>query len=199
MGTTSLLAAASASSSLLLPLVVTAPAAEAAPPRAASAPVTAVTLVVPSCEGCEVSVHSYLQGSMDFWDSTTKAVKDGTVTFKVRTARTTGLSVMVRAPWEGATGYVTNVVFRYKGVQPGTKVGFAQARKVNRASGCWAGTTDADVTLRVKVRRVRVPGEGGPVAGSIAWAAVTQDWLRPLVQTWHGIVGTQDVMPCKAP
>jgi hypothetical protein len=199
MRTTSLLAAAAASLSLLLPVLVAAPAAQAAPPRAASAPVTAVTLVVPSCEGCEVSVHGYFQGSMDFWDSTTKAVKDGTVTFKVPTARTPGLSVMVRAPWEGATGYVTNVVFRYRGMQPGTKVGFAQARRLTRASGCWAGTASADVTLRVKVRRVRVPGEGGPVAGSIAWTAVTQDWLRPLVRTWHGIIGTQDVMPCNAP
>ena len=41
-------------------------------------------------------------------------------------------------------------------------------------------------------------GYGGRVAGSIAWAAVTQDWRRPLVDARHGVVGTQDLMPCKA-
>ena len=114
------------------------------------------------------------------------------------TDKTTGLSVMVRAPWEGATGYVTNAVFRYRAYQPGDRVGFTKARAATKGSGCWAGTTDDAVTLKVRVRKVTVRGEGAKVPGSIAWLAVTQDWLRPMVPTWHGIVGTQDVMPCRS-
>ena len=52
--------------------------------------------------------------------------------------------------------------------------------------------------MRLKVRRVQVRGYGGKVPGSIVWASVTQDWLRPLVNTWRGVVGTQDAMPCRA-
>jgi hypothetical protein len=193
MKTISLLAATALSISVLAPSAVS-----AAPVRSSSAPTTQVTLKVDSCDGCTITLASYLQGSMDAWESTPKKVSDGSVTFRVPTDRTTGLSVEVRAPWEGATGYVTNAVFRYQGAQPGDKVGFTRARAATKASGCWAGTTDDAVTLKLKVREVQVDGLGGKVPGSIAWFAVTQDWLRPLVEAWGGVVGTQDVMPCKA-
>jgi hypothetical protein len=154
-------------------------------------------LKVPDCEGCVVGVASFVLGSTDDWSAKPKKVQDGLVTFAVPTDRTDGLSITVRAPWEGATGYVTNVALRYKGKQPGDKVGFTAARAATRASGCWAGTDQSAATIKVKVRRVQVEGYDGKVPGTIAWAAVTQDWLRPLVDTWHGVVGTQDVMPCK--
>jgi len=168
-----------------------------APALAEAAPTTELTLLVPDCDGCTIGVASYLQGSMDVWSADPRKVEDGSVTFAVPTARTAGLSITVRAPWEGATGYVTNVALRYQGQQPGDKVGFTAARASTRASGCWAGTTEDAVTIKVKVRQVRVEGYGGKVAGTLAWAPVTQDWLRPLVPAWHGVVGTQDVMPCK--
>ena len=47
------------------------------------------------------------------------------------------------------------------------------------------------------MRKVQVEGYGGKVPGTIAWAPATQQWLRPVVRTWHGVVGTQDVMPCQ--
>ena len=169
-----------------------------APAVAEAAPTTRLTLQVPDCDGCTIGVASYLQGSMDVWSAESRKVKDGSVTFAVPTDRTAGLSITVRAPWEGATGYVTNVALRYQGQQPGDKVGFTAARASTRASGCWAGTTEDAVTIKVKVRRVQVEGYGGKVPGTLAWAPVTQDWLRPLVPAWHGVVGTQDVMPCKA-
>ena len=196
MRTQSLLAAAALSVATLSP-VLAAPAAQAAPARAAAASTTQLTLKVGSCEGCVVGVASYLEGSMDVWSPKPKKVKDGRVTFAVPTTRTTGLSVTVRAPWEGATGYVTNAVFRYRGVKTGTKVGFTQARKFTRASGCWAGTTDDAATMRLKVRQVQVDGLGGKVPGTIAWMSVTQEWLRPLVPAYRGVIGTQDVMPCR--
>jgi hypothetical protein len=132
-------------------------------------------------------------------DAKPKKVVDGAVTFAVPTNRTPGLSITVRAPWEGATGYVTNVAVRYQGRQPGDKVGFTAARASDRASACWSGTTQDAATIKVRVREVKVQGYGGLVPGTIAWAAVTQDWLRPLVDSRHGVVGTQDLMPCKAP
>lgn len=120
------------------------------------------------------------------------------MTFAVPTDRTLGLSMQVRTPWEGGTGFVTNVVLRYQGFQTGDRIGFRAARASKRATACWAGTTEDALTMRVNVRRVQVRGYGGQVPGSIAWAPVTQEWLRPLVNTWRGVVGTQDAMPCKA-
>ena len=104
--------------------VLSAPAvAEAAPPT------TQLTLQVSDCDGCTIGVASYLQGSMDVWSAKPKKVKEGSVTFEVPTVQTTGLSITVRAPWEGATGYVTNVALRYQGQQPGDKIGFSAARE----------------------------------------------------------------------
>ena len=90
------------------------------------------------------------------------------------------------------------MALRYQGQQPGDKVGFTAARAATKASGCWAGTTEDAVTIKVVARKVQVDGLGGKVPGTIAYAKVTQDWLRPLVPAWHGVVGTQDVMPCKS-
>ncbi len=183
--------------------VLAAPVAQAAPahpaPQAPSAaPTTQLTLDVSNCDGCVVGVASYLRDSETFWDGAKpKKVVDGSVTFAVPTDRTTGLSITVRAPWEGATGYVTNVALRYKGKQPGDKVGFTAARASTRGTSCWAGTTEDAATIKVVVRRVQVQGYGGKVPGTLAYAKVTQDWLHPLVRTWHGVVGTQDVMPCQ--
>src|SRR4051812_37217343 len=168
-----------------------------APATAAdAAPTTQLTIRIASCDGCEVGVASYLQGSMDVWSAKPRKVEDGSVTFAVPTEQTSGLSITVRAPWEGATGYVTNVALRYKGQQPGDKVGFTAAGAATKASGCWAGTTEDAVTIKVVARQVKVDGLGGKVPGTIAFAKVTQDWLHPLVPAWHGVVGTQDVMPC---
>ncbi len=164
---------------------------------AAAITTTRLTLRLPTCEMCLVGVASYILGSADSWSARPKRVKDGVVTFRVPTDRTDGLSITVRAPWEGATGYVTNVALRYKGHHRGERVGFKAARAASRASACWAGTDASAFTIKVKVRKVTVQGYGGKVAGTIAWAAVTQAWQRPVVATWHGVVGTQDVMPCK--
>ena len=177
--------------------IATAPTYAAPSSAADAAATTTLTLKFPTCEGCTVGVASFVLGTDDAWSAKAKKVKDGVVRFAVPTDRTDGLSITVRAPWEGATGYVTNVALRYKGQQPGDKVGFVAARASSKASGCWAGTTQDAATIRVKVRKVQVEGYGGKVPGSIAWATVTQDWLRPLVDTWHGVVGTQDVMPCR--
>ena len=163
------------------------------------APNTVLTVNVRSCEGCEITLVSYLDGDMGAgWASDPHKVQNGKAAFVVPTAKTEGLSVMVRTPWEGHTGYVTMVVFRYKGLATGERIGFNKARTMKKASGCWAGTTEKQASLRVKVRRVNVPGVHGKVPGNIAWAPTTQAWLPPMLPVFGGVLGAQDVIACKA-
>ena len=164
-----------------------------------AAPNTVLTVNVRSCEGCEITLVSYLDGDMGAgWASDPHTVQNGKAAFVVPTAKTEGLSVMVRTPWEGQTGYVTMVVFRYKGLAAGERIGFNRARTMKKASGCWAGTTEKQASLRFKVRRVNVPGVHGKVPGNIAWAPTTQAWLPPMLPVYGGVLGAQDVSPCQA-
>jgi hypothetical protein len=34
-------------------------------------------------------------------------------------------------------------------------------------------------------------------AGNIAWAPTTQEWLRPILPVYGGVLGEQDVFVCK--
>ncbi len=172
--------------------------AQAQSPRAAAAPMTALTINIRACEGCEVTLISYLDNDSSGWASDPHLVLNGSVAFVVPTSRTVGMSAMVRTPWEGQTGYVTMVVFRYQGLATGDRIGFNKARAQKKASGCWAGTTEKNATLRFKVRRVNVPGVHGKVPGNIAWTPVTQPWLRPILPVYGGVLGAQDVILCKA-
>ena len=181
-----------------LAVVATSTAQTGAPRAAAAAPTTVLTVNIRSCEGCEVTLVSYLDGYDDGWSEGPHTVHNGSAAFVVPTSRTAGLSAQVRTPWEGQTGYVTMVVFRYKGLRPGDRIGFNRARSMTRASGCWAGTTDKKATLRFKVRKVNVQGYGGKVPGNIAWAPVTQPWLRPILRVYGGALGAQDVIGCKS-
>jgi hypothetical protein len=144
-----------------------------------------------------VQVYSFETGDRSAWASLPKQVSDGAVRFRVPRARTSGMSVTVRAPWEGHTGYVTTVSFRYRGTQPGDVVSLDEARQMQSASGCWAGTEADEATMRLMVRRVTVQGVHEKVPGSIAWAKVTQDWMRPLNPTPGGVLGSQDVILCR--
>lgn len=209
MNTTSLVrrgaAAAAATAALaagLATAVSTTPADAAAPDGAARAvPKTTITFEVPGCDGCEVGV---MQARWDedakwgirVWDGGQKTVEDGVVTFKVPTKRTEGLSMTVTAPWEGHTGYVTTVAFRYGGMKAGDEVGFREARQKSRASACWAGTGEDAVTIPLTVRKVWVEGVRHRVRGSIAYAGVTQEWMVPMRAVWDGVMGSQDVNVC---
>jgi len=168
---------------------------------ARAVPKTTITFEVPDCEGCEVGI---MQGRWDpdakwgmrVWDGGQKTVEDGVVTFKVPTKRTEGMSMTVTAPWEGHTGYVTTVVFRYGGEKAGNEIGFAEARKKTKGSACWAGTGEDAVTMPLTVRKVWVQGVRHRVRGSIAYADVTQDWMKPMRDVWDGVMGSQDVNIC---
>ena len=132
----------------------------------------------------------------NMWGSDTEKVRSGAVTFRVPRPMTRGLSATVVAPWEGATGYTTVVAFRYAGHRAGDAVSFPDARDQRRGSPCWGGTSATDITLARTTRQVTVPGTTGPAAGTIAYADVTQPWLRPMMRAGKGVLGSQEVITC---
>ncbi|WP_104106215.1 hypothetical protein [Nocardioides sp. 616] len=170
--------------------------------RAAAAR-TKLTFTVEDCEGCEIQLTSALgtiaqanAGKVDIWSSKTRTVQDGSVTFNIATKRTRGLSVAVRAPWEGHTGYRTTVAWRYNGMVQGDPVTLEQAVTKKKASACWEGVRSRKVTVPLVVEKVRVAGVQKKVNGSIAFVPTTQSWLRPMREVWDGVLGSQDVNIC---
>ena len=164
----------------------------------ARAQTTMLTVKIRSCEGCEVTLISYLKGSEDDgWTSSPHAIRNGKAAFVVPTAKTRGLSVAVRTPWEGHLGYDTMAVMRYQGLKAGERIGFNRARTMEMASGCWAGADEPQTSLRIKVRRVALQGVHEKVPGQIVWMPTTQDWLRPTYPVYGGVLGGQDVILCR--
>ena len=159
---------------------------------------TTITFEVPDCEGCTINLTQAVWGKEQpkIWDTAQKTVEDGVVTFTVPTKHTRGMSASVGTPWEGHTGYVTTVAFRYGGERVGDPVGFHEARQKTMGSACWAGTTEDAVTIPLTIRPVRVGGVRHQVRGSIAYASITQDWMVPMREVWHGVMGSQDVNIC---
>ena len=184
------------------------PSATAAAPTSveterAAQPRTALTFTVDDCEGCELQLTSALgtyaeadAGQVDIWNSRTKTVEDGSVTFTIPTKRTWGMSVAVKAPWEGHTGYRTTLAWRYNGELQGDAVSLAEAVTKNKASACWEGVRSREVTMPIVVEKVRVRGVKKMVAGSIAFVPTTQSWLHPMREAWDGVLGSQDVNIC---
>ncbi len=162
---------------------------------------TRVVLPIEDCRGCRVQVYSALAtddpAEPRLWASLEKRVRDGKVAFAVPHSRTPGMQVVVRAPWEGHTGYDTNVVFRYAGHGAGDVVDTEVAATRSRASSCFEGTSRDKVTLPVVVRRVQVPGVHGPVAGTLAHLETTTPWLSPMRRAHEGVLGQQDVTVCR--
>jgi hypothetical protein len=187
---------------LLVPATAYADAA-AAPQARPAEPRTRLTFTVADCEGCRVQLTSALgtyaeadAGLVDIWSSRERVVEDGAVTFSVATRRTAGLSATVVAPWEGHTGYLTTVAWRYGGKGVGDPVTLEEAVTKKRASACWEGTRRREVAVPLVVERVRVRGVKKMVPGSIAFVPTTQSWLRPMREVWDGVLGSQDVNIC---
>ena len=187
---------------LLVPSA-TAAAPTSPPTERAAQPRTALTFTVDDCEGCELQLSSALgtyaqadAGQVDFWNSRTKTVEDGSVTFTIPTKRTWGMSVAVKAPWEGHTGYRTTLAWRYNGELQGDEVTLEEAVTKTKASACWEGVRSRTVTLPIVVEKVRVQGVKKEVNGSIAFVPTTQSWLRPMREVWDGVLGSQDVNIC---
>ena len=178
-------------------------AAPTAPADRLAQPRTALTFTVDDCEGCEIQLSSALgtyaeadAGEVDFWDSRVKTVEDGTVTFRIPTRRTWGMSVAIKAPWEGHTGYRTTLAWRYNGMHVGDEITLDEAVTKTKASACWEGVRSRAVTVPIVVEKVRVRGVKKMVDGSIAFVPTTQSWLHPMREVWDGVLGSQDVNIC---
>lgn len=178
-----------------------APAGSAAAAESRVAPrTTSLTFTVPDCEGCEVQLHqgrSTLDADVvHVWSGKAREVTDGKVTFRVPSRRTRGMSVTVRAPWEGHTGYLTTVAWRYNGMGVGDAITLEEAVSRTRASACWEGTRRRTVTVPLVVAPVEVEGVRERVQGSIAFVPETSAWLPPMRRVWDGVLGSQDVNIC---
>jgi hypothetical protein len=57
------------------------------------------------------------------------------------------------------------------------------------------GTTRKAVTMKVSVRRAKVPGAHG-TTGSRAWVPVTRAYLPPMQKTKHGVLAVRVPTRC---
>ena len=189
-----------ASAALLAGSLASTPA-HAQPDERSAAARTTLTFTVDDCEGCEVQLvnaRSTLDADVvHVWESRAKEVHDGTVTFRIPTRRTWGMSATVAAPWEGHTGYATTVAWRYNGERVGDTVTLQEALTKKKASACWEGVRSREVTVPLVVEKVRVPGVKKEVDGSIAFVPTTQSWLAPMREVYEGVLGSQDVNICR--
>jgi hypothetical protein len=161
-------------------------------------PTTTVTFATPGCAGCELQLLNGALRPENLWISRSKTVASDSVAFVVPRPQTRGLSATVHAPWEGAPPFTTNVVWRYGRHEVGDPVTFTDARSRSRASGCWGGSTDDTVSVSLTIRQVTVRSTtGDPTPASIAFADVTQPWLRPMLSVKRGVLGTQDALVCR--
>ena len=167
----------------------------------AVAPRTKLTFAVEDCEGCEiqlVNARSTLDADVvHVWQSRTRTVEDGTVTFRIARKRTWGLSATVVAPWEGHTGYLATVAWRYNGEHVGDAVTLEEAVTKKKASACWEGTRQSRLRIPLVVEEVEVDGVHERVPGTIAFVPTTQSWLPPMRQVWDGVLGSQDINICR--
>ena len=123
---------------------------------------TTLTFTVDDCEGCEVQLvnaRSTLDADVvHVWESQAKEVRDGKVVFRVPTRRTWGMSATVVAPWEGHTGYVTTVAWRYAGEGVGDAVTLEEAVTKRKASACWEGVLGSQDVNICRGRTRTFPG-----------------------------------------
>jgi len=162
---------------------------------------TRLHLRVTGCNRCTISLQHAVSGNPNVWTSAPQRIgPDETATFSVRTARTQGLSFVLRAPWQGDTGAVPNIVTRYRGHQVDSAIGRTGARHGTHAEGCWAGTTVDRVRLDFHVARVPATTlTGDPTQIPLAYATHTMSSWKPKVKTYNGTIANQDASYCTRP
>jgi len=167
----------------------------------ANVPHTRLHVHVTGCDRCSITLQQAVEGHLTVWTSKPHRVgSDHVTTFTLRTARTHGLSFVIRAPWEGNTGAVTNMVTRYRSQDVGDGVTIREARHGRRAEGCWAGTGQDSARLDFHVARVAARTlDGKPTQIPLAYATHSLRSWRPMVRTFKGTLGNQDAFWCAHP
>jgi len=160
-----------------------------------------IRLHVAGCDRCSVQLQHAVTGQPRVWTSTRQTIgPDHVVRYRVRPSLTHGMSFVLRAPWQGDTGAVPNIVTRYAGHDVDSFVSRHAARHADRAEGCWAGaSTDA---VRLSFRVARVPARtltGHRTHIPLAYATHTMSSWKPAVKTFKGTIGNQDAFYCTTP
>ena len=156
------------------------------------------------CVGCLVSPQQYIparnnNGQEIDWEGQERKVRGDSITFRVPTENTRGMSFEISNPAydDGFYDATPLIVFQYKGYEPGEWVERAQAVKASSGSPCWAGTTEASVSLSVNVRAVKLRAmDDSRVRVPLAWVAPTEAAFGGFTSTDRGVVAAQDVYPC---
>jgi hypothetical protein len=162
---------------------------------------TTLRLHFTGCDRCSVQLQRAVSGKPHVWTSKKQRIgADHRAVFHVRTTRTKGLSFVLRAPWQGNTGAVPNIVTRYAGHAVDSHVTRKGARHARRAEGCWAGTTVDTVRLDFHVARVAARTlDGHATKIPLAYATHSMSSWRPMVKTYKGTIANQDAFYCTKP
>jgi hypothetical protein len=166
----------------------------------AAARTTSLTLVVHGCEGCAVQPVRAIAGTpVPVWRGKIKKVRNGSVHWKVATRRTVGMSFDISDPNAVNVGAIPDIVVAYRGIAVGERVPAGVAKHKKRATGCWAGTHKASITLRVRVERFPATSAFPPPVKGFSirpYFAKTRAHLPPYTGTFHGQIGNQDAYFC---
>lgn len=161
--------------------------------------ITNITFKVSGCNGCVITPVQAIedQGVVTFAST---AVVGGTALATVPIASTPGMSFNITAPWKVDIDAEPVIVTQYQGYAPGTRVTKRQAKAAAKATACWSGTTAADVTLRVTVRRVQLPGMavGSKVRVPLAWIRPTAATTGGFDKADKGVIAQQEAWYCPA-
>jgi hypothetical protein len=175
--------------------------AQAATADRSAPPKVSLRLHVAGCDRCSVRLQHAINGKLTVWSSKQRTIgSDHVVHFAVRRSLTHGMSFVLKAPWEGGTGAVPNMVTRYAGHDVDSFVSRHAARHADRAEGCWAGASSDAVRLSFRV--ARVPGRtlgGQPTKIPLAYATHSLSSWKPAVSTFKGTIGNQDAFYCSKP
>lgn len=162
---------------------------------------TTLRLHITGCDHCSVQLQHAVNGRLKVWTTKQQRIgPDHRAVFHLRSSRTRGLSFVLRAPWEGNTGAVSNVVTRYAGHRVDSAISRTAARHAAKAQGCWAGTSLGDVTLDFHVARVAAKTlDGKDTRLPLVYATHTMSSWKPVVKTYRGTIGNQDAFYCTKP
>ena len=125
---------------------------------------TRLHIHVTGCDRCSIQLQHAVTGKQNVWTSAWQRIgSDHVAPFKVRTTRTQGLSFMIRAPWQGNTGAVSNIVTRYAGHSVDTAVGRKRVELPRRGRASSSRAAEASrVVVRAPTTRRRGPRPGRP-------------------------------------
>jgi hypothetical protein len=97
-------------------------------------------------------------------------------------------------------GAIPDIVVAYRGVAVGDRVPAGVAQHKKRATGCWAGTHKASITLRVRVEQFPATSAYPPPVKGFSirpYFVKTRAHFPPFTRTFHGQIGNQDAYFCE--